>query len=176
MVDVEHGALGALCQHVLALCQQLVYLNLCVGELEAAHILYACHPLLLLLGDVVVGIVQVSENLLVTCLQLGILLLKILKDVAHAQTDAACLVAVSRTDALACRAHLSLALCCLVCTVEHTVSRQDEMRTLGNVQAVLQRVAGVFKLFCLKHEKIGSYHASVSDDVYLVFCKNARRN
>ena len=45
--------------------------------MEAAHVLNAFHPLLLFLGNVVVGIVEVFKNLLVACLQFGILLLKV---------------------------------------------------------------------------------------------------
>ena len=58
----------------------------------------------------------------------SIFLLEAVEEVAHAQSIAAHLVGVGRTDALARGAYLRLAFRRLVGFVEQTMGRQDEVR------------------------------------------------
>ena len=73
MVDVEHRTLCALGEDILTLGQQAVDFYLCVRERELAHILHAFEPCTFFLCDVIIGIMEVAQDLFVACLQSGIL-------------------------------------------------------------------------------------------------------
>ena len=174
MVDVEHGALCAFGKYILALGKCLVDFKLGVAQGELAHVAYALHPLSLLLGDVVVGEVEVAQDLLVACLECLVLLLEVVLDVANAQTDTAGLVAICGANALTGGANLVLALGGLVGAVEHTVCGQDEVCAAADVQTALEVVAGAFQFHGLGHEEVGGNDTTVADDVQLALVEDAR--
>ena len=57
MVDVEHGALSAFGQHVLAFFQVTVDFDFRVCQMEAAQVFHALQPEFFFVRDVVVRIV-----------------------------------------------------------------------------------------------------------------------
>ena len=173
MIYVEHGALCALGQHVLALGQGTVDFHFSIGQWERTHIRYALHPEAFLLRDIVVGIAQVSECFLVSGLQSLIFLLKVFQNVTHTQSRTAGFLAVGRSDALARGAHLILSLSGLVSTVQHTMGRQDEMSPATDVETTAQVVACCLQFACLLHEQVWGNDTSVADDVHLVLGKDA---
>lgn len=144
-----------------------------VGQVELAHVFDALHPLLLLLGNVVVGVVQVAQNLLVACFERLVFLVEVVQDITYAQTYAGSFVAVSRANALASGANLVLALCCLVGTIEHTVGRQNEVGAAADVQTLGQFIAGSFEFVGLGHKEVGGYHAAVANDIDFALVENA---
>ena len=176
MVDVEHRTLCAFSQDILALSQSLVDFRLSIGEGELTHILYAFHPFLLFFGYVIIGIVQVGQNLFVACFQHLVFLLEVLQDVSHAQTSTAGFLAISGADTLTCSPHLVLSLGCFVCPVQNAMSGQDEVGALADVQTLLQIVTCGFQLLGFSHEKVWSYHTSVANDVEFAFIKYSRGN
>ena len=121
MVYVEHGALGSFGQHVLAFGQQTVNLYLRISELELAHIFYAFEPEAFLIGDIIVCIMEVAQDLFVPGFQRGVFLGEVVADITYAQACTAGLLAVSGAYALACSTDLVLAFSRFVGSVEHAV-------------------------------------------------------
>ena len=126
-VNVEHRALSTFAKHRLSLLQKLVDFMFRIHQLELLDVLNAFHPLLLHLGDIVVGVVEALEDALMTCLVSGIFLFEVVEDVTDAQTITAGLVSISGTNTLARCSHLVLAFRSLVGGVEQTVSWHDEV-------------------------------------------------
>ena len=98
------------------------------------QIVNTLHPLTLDFLQLIIGVVQRMKHLLMARLQFGIFRFEILEDVAHAQSVARNLVGIGRTDALAGGAHLVLALLSLVGSVQHAMSRHNEMGFPRDVQ------------------------------------------
>ena len=174
-VDVEHRALCPLTEDRLAFVQETVDFVFAVHQLELLQVFDAFEPGLFGLGQVVF-VVQALENLLVAGLGGGILLVEVVQQVAHAQTVAAHLVGIGRTDALARCTHFGIALGGLVGSVEQTVGGHDEMGLLRDVKALLQVVARCFERFGLSLEESRIEHYAISDDIHLVALENSRRN
>ena len=97
-----------------------------------------------------------------------------IEDITYAQTVTADLISVGRTDALASSTHLVLALLRFIGSVEHTVSRHDEMRLLGDMQTGMQVVTTGLKCLGLVHEEIRSEHYAIADNVHLATLEDAR--
>ena len=110
------------------------------------------------------------------CLGGSIFLLKMLQNVAHAQTGAAYLVGIGGANALTRGAHLVLALLSLVGGIEHAVGGHNEVRLLRNMQALLQRVSALLQRLGLVHEEVGSQHHTIAYNVHLVTLEDARRD
>ena len=173
MVYVEHGALGSFGEDVLALGKGLVDFYLGVGEVELAHVLYAFHPELLFLGDVVVGVVEVCENLLVTLFECLVFLLEVFEYVAYAQAYAAGFVAVGGADAFACGAYFVFAFGGFVGAVEDAVGGEYEVGAPADVETVFDLIACAFEFTGFGHEEVGGYDAAVADDVELALVEDA---
>ena len=120
----------------------------CIRQVKCAHISHAFKPGLLLFGDVVF-VVEVVENACVTCLEGIVFLFEVVKDVADAESRTGSLVAVSRSDALASGTYFVLAFECLVCAVQGTVGREDEVSAFADMQTALHLVTGILQFFCL---------------------------
>ena len=176
VVDVEQRALCAFGQNGLALAQIAVDFVLRVAQLEFLHILDALHPLALLVCDVVVRKVEVAQDLLVAGLEGCVLGVEIVENIAHAQADACCLVAIRRADALARSANLGLSLGGLVGAVEHAVGGQDEVGAAADVQAVGELVARSLQFARFGHEEVGRNDAAVADNIDFAFVEDTRGN
>ena len=167
MIDVEHSTLSTFSQNALAGLESLVELYLCVGERERLHILNAFHPQTLFLAYIVIGIVQVLKYLLVTALQRSIFLREVFKDITYTQRRAGCLLGISGTYTLTCSADLVLTLSGLISTIQHTMSGQNQMGALGNMETALEVVSCSLKFLSLSHKQVGSNHTAVADDIEL---------
>ena len=116
----------------------MVYEVLGVYHAETLQVLHSFHPLCFqrvqsfqrdcLAAFLQRQMVKPLYHLYVALFSRSILLLEVVEEVAHAQSVAAHLVGVGRTDALARGAYLRLAFRRLVGFVKQTVGRQDEMR------------------------------------------------
>ena len=111
-----------------------------------------------------------------TRLSLSILLLKVLKDVTYTQTVTAYLIRISRANALTRRTNLVLALLSLIGSIEHPVSRHDEMSLLGDMKTGMEIMAACLECLCLVHEEIGSQHHTIADDIHLATLEDTRGN
>lgn len=176
MVDVEQRTLCAFSQHVLAFGECTVDFDFGVGEVELTHIVHTLEPLLFFLGDVVVGEVEILQNLFVACLECSVFGFESVEDVTHAQTYTCSLVAIGRANALTRGAHLVLALGGLVGAVEHTMGGENQMGALADVQTLGQLIASCLQLVGFCHEEVGGNHATIADDVHLALVEDAGGN
>ena len=101
-----------------------------------------------------------------------ILSLEVIQNIANTQTSTAHLVGISRTNTLACSSHLVLTLRGFDGSIEHTMSRHDEMCFLRDIETALQVVTALLKILGLLHEKVGSQYHTITNDVYLATLKN----
>ena len=105
-----------------------------IDELELAEVFYTLHPFLLHLRNVVVGVVECAEHLLVSCLVGGIFLFKVFEDIPYPESVARHLVGVGRSDTFTCGTYFILTFSCLVSRIEDAMSRHDEVGFLGDVE------------------------------------------
>ena len=148
---------------------------LAIDESEFLQILDACKPIGLESLKVVLE-VERFENLLVASNCGCVFLFEIQQNIAHTNTHAANLIGVGRTDALACCSHFVLTLGRLVCGVEQTVGRQNQVRLLRYVKAFGKVVSRLRKCLGFSLEQRRVEHYSVAYDVHLVALENSRRN
>ena len=146
---------------------------LAIYQGELTEVFDTSHPLLLYLGDVILE-VHALEDILVTCLCLGIDSVKVAKDIAYANTIAADLVGIGGANALTCGTNLGIALGSLVSRIEHTVGRHNEVRLLGDVETLLERMARCLKGLGLSLEQCGVEDHAITYNVYLVALENSR--
>ena len=172
-VHVEHGSLSTFAEDALTLTQETIDLVLAIDNLELLHVFNAFHPQAFNIRDVVVRIAKFLQALFVKCLVGLVFSFEIIQDVAHAKTVAANLIGIGRTDTLARRTHLVLALGSLNGGIEQAMGRHDEVSLLRYVKTRLQFVSAAFQFTSLLHEKIRSQHNAVADDVDLSSLENA---
>ena len=106
----------------------------------------------------------------------SILLLEVIEDITYAKTRAAYLVGISRTDALTCGTYLILALRSLDGSIEHAVSRHNEMRLLRDEETALQVMTALLQVLSLTHEEVWSQDYAITDDIHLTTLEDTRRD
>ena len=111
-----------------------------------------------------------------TSLCLSILLLEVLKDITYTQTVTTNLISISRSNTLTRSTYLVLTLLSLISSIEHTMSRHNEMSLLRNVQTTAKFMSTGLQSLSLFHKEIGSQHNAITDNVHLVALKYTRRN
>ena len=96
------------------------------------------------------------------------------EDVAYAETMTADLVCVSRADTLEGRTDLALAHCSLVCCIEESVGRKDEMCLLRDHDSLCYRNACLFGdvvAFALECDRVENH--TVTHDVLSIFSEDS---
>ena len=171
-VYIKHGSLSTFAKNILARTQHLVDFHLAVYHTELLQIFDAFHPGLLYFCDIEISITERSYLLEVLCLMSLILSLEVIQNVANTQTSTAHLIGISRTNALACSSHLVLTLRGFDGSIEHTMSRHDEMCFFRDIETALQVVTALLKILGLLHEKVWSQYHTITNDVYLATLKN----
>ena len=96
------------------------------------------------------------------------------EDVTYAETVTADLVCVSRADTLESRTDLALAHCRLVCCVEESVGRKDEMCLLCDHDTLSHRNSCLFSdvvAFALECDRVENH--TVTYDVLSIFSEDS---
>ena len=120
--------------------------------------------------------VECLNHLDMTLTRHGIFLIEVIQNIAHTQTVTADLVGVSRTDTLARSANLGFPFCRLVGFVQQAVGRQDQVRFLGYIETLRQRVSRLRQFFRLFHKQQRVKHHTIADDVHLAPLEDTRRD
>ena len=102
----------------------------------------------------------------------GILLGEVVEYISHAEAVAAHFVGVRRPDAFAGCANLGLALGGLVGLVKQAVCGQNQVRFLGDKQALFEVVAGSGQLLCLLLEENRVEDYTIAYEVEFVALEN----
>ena len=175
-VNIEHGTLSTLAENILAGTEHLVDFHLTIDELELLQVFDTLHPGLLNLCDIEVGITETSDGLEMSSLVGSILLLEIVEDIAYAETGTAHLICISRTDTLTGSTHLVLTLRSLDSSIEHTMSRHDEMSLLRDEETTLEVVTALLQILSFAHEEVWSQDYAITNDVHLTTLEDTRRD
>ncbi len=138
-----------------------------VNDFELTHIFNAFHPLLFIVGDVVVGKTKRLQYSLMASLVCGIFFLEAIEDVAHSQTVARNLVGVCRSDAFSCCAYLALSFGRLIGTVKNAVGGHYKMCLFRYVKPAFQVVSAFLQFLGFGHEQVGGKHHTVAYDIHL---------